>query len=237
MTGMTTTDAQGVRARVRRELTSEIVEAARRQLEDVGPAALSLRAVAREVGMVSSAVYRYFPSRDELLTALIIEAYDDLGEAAERAEAKVRRSDLIGRWRAICRAVRRWSSEHPHEYALLYGTPVPGYDAPQTTMPSATRVTALLIGLLDALATEKRDLGHDDAPAVPRPARAAFASARALMGPGPSDDLIVRGIAAWSWLFGAVSLELFGHRIGAVDRDAVFFDLEIDRMAAFIGLS
>ncbi len=62
------------------ELTGEIVEAARRQLEDVGPAALSLRGVAREVGMVSSAVYRYFPSRDELLTALIIEAYDDLGE-------------------------------------------------------------------------------------------------------------------------------------------------------------
>ena len=113
-----------------------------------------------------------------------------------------------------------------HEYALLYGTPVPGYDAPQTTMPSATRVTALLIGLLDAVATEKRDLGHDDAPAVPRPARAAFASARALMGPGPSDDLIVRGIAAWSCCSSAISLELFGHRTAQLI-GMVFFDLEI----------
>jgi AcrR family transcriptional regulator len=233
---VTVSDARGVRARVRQELTSEIVDAARHQLAEVGPAALSLRAVARDVGMVSSAVYRYFPSRDDLLTALIIEAYDDLGAAAEQAEAKVRRSDLVGRWRAICRAVRTWAIEHPHEYALLYGTPVPGYVAPQRTIPSASRVPALLIALLDALAAERRRSGRPDA-VIPRRLRAAFASARAAMGPGPTDDLIVRGISAWSWLFGAISLELFGHRVGSVDDDAAFFDLEIDRMADFVGLA
>src|SRR6476620_9457729 len=71
------------RERVRAELTAEITDAARRQLAEVGAAALSLRAVARDVGMASSAVYRYFPSRDELLTALIVEAYDELGDAVE----------------------------------------------------------------------------------------------------------------------------------------------------------
>ena len=94
MAGMTA--ATGARARVRAELTEEILAAARRQLAEQGSAALSLRAVAREVGMVSSAVYRYFPSRDHLLTALIVDAYDGLGAAVERAAAKVPADDLVG---------------------------------------------------------------------------------------------------------------------------------------------
>src|SRR5215211_5359016 len=75
------------RERIRAELTAEIADAARRQLAEVGAAAVSLRAVARELGMASSAVYRYFPSRDELLTRLIIDGYDALGAAAESADA------------------------------------------------------------------------------------------------------------------------------------------------------
>src|SRR6185369_12085697 len=102
------TAATGARARVRAEMTQEILDAARRQLAEQGSAALSLRAVARDVGMVSSAVYRYFPSRDSLLTALIVEAYDGLGTAVERAVAKVPADDLVGRWNTICDRVRRW---------------------------------------------------------------------------------------------------------------------------------
>ena len=95
------------RERVRAELTAEITDAARRQLAEVGAAALSLRAVAREVGMVSSAVYRYFPSRDELLTRLIIESYDALGAAAEEADDPS--LPPRERWLAVCRAVRGWA--------------------------------------------------------------------------------------------------------------------------------
>src|SRR4051812_30354536 len=95
------------RERVRAELTREITDAARRQLAEVGAAALSLRAVAREVGMVSSAVYRYFPSRDDLLTRLIIDGYDDVGAAAEAAD--VPSAPPVERWLAVCRAVRAWA--------------------------------------------------------------------------------------------------------------------------------
>src|SRR5689334_9606890 len=108
--------APGVRARVRAELTREIAEVARQHLASDGAAALSLRAVARELGMASSAVYRYFPSRDDLLTALIVDAYNALGDAAEQADAERPRSDLLGRWQAACAAVRTWAIAHPHEY-------------------------------------------------------------------------------------------------------------------------
>src|SRR3954447_26031160 len=102
------------RERVRAELTAEITDAARRQLAEVGAAALSLRAVAREVGLGSSAVYRYFPSRDDLLTRLIIDGYDALGAAAEPADRRGRRPPE--RWLSVCRAVRAWTLAHPHEY-------------------------------------------------------------------------------------------------------------------------
>src|ERR1700755_1320715 len=103
------TRAAGARARVRAELTREILEAGRRQLVSDGAAALSLRAVARELGMASSAVYRYFPRRHALLTALVVEAYAALGEAAEAADAALPRDDHRGRWRAVCSAARRWA--------------------------------------------------------------------------------------------------------------------------------
>ena len=124
------------------ELTREIKDVARRQLGEHGSAGLSLRAVARELGMVSSAVYRYFPSRDELLTALIIDAYQAIADAAEHSESRVRRGDLAGRWLATARAMRRWAVEHPQEYALIFGSPVPGYQAPQDTIDPAARNAA-----------------------------------------------------------------------------------------------
>src|SRR3954463_9000324 len=126
------------RERARAELTAEITELARAQLATVGAAGLSLRAVARELGMASSAMYRYFPSRDDLLTRLIIEGYDALGTAAEDADDPT--APPPDRWLAVCRAVRDWARAHPHEYALLYGSPVPGYAAPRDTVPAAIRV-------------------------------------------------------------------------------------------------
>lgn len=122
---------RGARARARIEVTAAIKEEARRQLASEGPTKLSLRAVARELGMVSSALYRYFPSRDDLLTALIIDAYDSLGEAAEEAHAAVADGAPVERWVAVGEAVRGWALAHPQEYALIYGTPVPGYSAPR----------------------------------------------------------------------------------------------------------
>src|ERR1700753_3004725 len=121
------------RERVRAEITREITDVARAQLAADGAAALSLRAVARDLGMVSSAVYRYFSSRDELLTALIIDGYDALGAAVENADRSCPRDDYAARWRSATNAARDWAVAHPHEYALLYGSPVPRLSAPRDT--------------------------------------------------------------------------------------------------------
>src|SRR3954469_16186441 len=107
--------AQGARARARIEVTAAIKDEARRQLAAEGAAKLSLRAVARDLGVVSSALYRYFASRDDLLTALIIDAYNALGDTVEAAAASKPREDLEGRWLAIAHAIREWALARPHE--------------------------------------------------------------------------------------------------------------------------
>ena len=220
------------RERVRAELTAEITDAARRQLAEVGAAALSLRAVARDVGMVSSAVYRYFPSRDDLLTRLIIDGYDDLGAAAEAADDPT--APPAQRWLAVCRAVRAWAKAHPHEYALLYGSPVPGYEAPKDTVPAASRVGIVLGRILGEAAqagllpdgSGERDPGlvSDDAVAV-------------LGGDHPAIDetVRVRALLAWSALFGTISFELFGHFVGSVENGDRYFDRVVTDLAALIG--
>ena len=230
MAGMTTTSRSApatARAVARRELTQAIVEEARRQLTEVGPAALSVRSVARELGMASSAVYRYFATRDELITALLVISYDELGQVAQAADAGVRRRrDFTGRWLAITQAIRNWAREHRFDYALLYGSPVPGYAAPADTIVPATRVLRVLLDLI----TDAAPAG-DPSVSIPRAARRAVASARAFAGPGFTDELTYRALVAWSALIGSLTLELFGHLHNAVDDYDAWFEQSMLRIA------
>jgi AcrR family transcriptional regulator len=211
----------GLRARVRAELTAEITRIAREQIARDGAPNLSLRAISRELGMVSSAIYRYFPSRDQLLTALIVDSYDEVGAAVERAEAAVPRADLRGRWRAACHAVRDWALAHPADYALIFGTPVPGYAAPADTIGPATRYTAVLVGILADVQIARPDTTID----VPIGAalHQQYELLRPRLGAEVGDELLLVGLAAWANLFGAVSLELFGHLHNVIDEPAVHF--------------
>jgi AcrR family transcriptional regulator len=198
------------RERARAEITREILDAALRQLATDGAPALSLRAIARDLGMASSAVYRYVASRDELLTRLIIDAYNSLGEAAETAEARADRSDLLGRWSAICIAVRSWAIANPNRYALIYGSPVPGYVAPPDTVAPASRVAVLLTRILLEATASGRLPAEITSDSVSPAASKALAPLRKFIGPDASDALIQRGVMVWTGLYGAVSFELFG---------------------------
>jgi AcrR family transcriptional regulator len=221
------------RERVRAELTAEIAEAARRQLAEVGAAALSLRAVARELGMASSAVYRYFPSRDDLLTRLIIDGYEAIGAAAEGADDPA--APPRDRWLAVCRAVRAWARAHPHEYALLYGSPVPGYAAPQDTVPAAARVGVVLGRVLGDAARAGTLPERDDAP---RDRTLLSDDTVAVLGgehPALDDAVRLRALLAWSSLYGTVSFELFGHFVGSVEDADRYFDTAMAELAALVG--
>lgn len=215
----------GIRERARAELTAEIVRLARVQLEEQGAASLSLRAIARELGMVSSAVYRYFPSRDELLTQLIIDSYDRVGDAVETSDATVRRRhDFAGRFRAITYAIRNWGLGNPAEYALLFGTPVPGYAAPTDTIGPASRYTVALVQLL----TEMEAAGHRSDDKVPAPLRRDYARFRKRFDVTVSDSMLMKGMSAWANVMGAVNLELFGHLHNVVDTPGALFEAVVD---------
>ena len=198
------------RDRARVEIKGEILAAARRHLASEGAPSLSLRAIARELGMTSSAVYRYVTSRDDLLTWLIVDAYNALGESAEDAESSVAREDLIGRFGATCDAVRRWALANPHEWALIYGSPVPGYVAPADTIGPASRVSLVLGAILvDAVRGDRvsEELKNERVSATldssHEPLRQAIASEF-------PTALIHQALMVWVALYGMVSFELFG---------------------------
>jgi AcrR family transcriptional regulator len=228
-----TTTAPTARDRARAELTGEIKAVARRQLAEHGSAALSLRAVAREVGMVSSAVYRYFPSRDDLLTALIVDAYNAVGEAAEHALAGRKKAGVVSRWVAVSKAIRTWALANPHEYALIYGSPVPGYAAPQDTIDPASRVAmAVLQIVVDGVASG--EISVTETMTTPRAVRADFEQLRALAAPGVPDAALSRALLAWSQLFGSISLEMFGHLHNVIHDYDAYFELQIRSAAEFL---
>jgi AcrR family transcriptional regulator len=224
------------RQRVRAELTREITETARRQLATEGAAALSLRAVAREMGMASSAVYRYFPSRDDLLTALIIDGYNAIGAAAEQADGACRRDDHPGRWLAACRAVRGWALAHPHEYSLVYGSPVPGYQAPEQTIGPASRVA----GVLGKIISDAQASGVLDPPPLGPAPPGSFAPDAARLResvlPEVPDEVAARALATWASVFGLVSFELFGQFENVVTDRGAYFDHAVRCLGRVVGL-
>ncbi|MEU7827995.1 MULTISPECIES: TetR/AcrR family transcriptional regulator [unclassified Nonomuraea] len=229
------TASRTARERVRAELTKEITDIARRQLATEGAGGLSLRAVAREMGMVSSAIYRYFPSRDDLLTALIIDGYNALGAAVERADEDSPPGDFAGRWLAVCHAVRDWALAHPHEYTLLYGSPVPGYQAPEETITARLRDVAVF----GRITAQAYDAGALTPPDLARPAPATLsadaANLRQIM-PGVPDDLIFRGLTAWTGLYGWVNFEVFGQFENTIDDRRGSFEQSVRTLGALLGL-
>jgi AcrR family transcriptional regulator len=208
-------------------MTDEIKNVARRHLVTEG-ANLSLRAVARDLGMASSAVYRYFASRDELLTAMIIDAYDALGSSAE---ASVNDGGFPDSFLSVCHAVRDWALAHPHEWALIYGSPVPGYQAPRDTVGPAIRVI-LLIGRLvgDAAAAGEVEAG----PPIGGKLGADLEYVAEQAAPGTPPQLVARAVAAWIHLCGAVSAELFGQLNNTIEARREFFELQMRGAASVI---
>ena len=216
----------GKREEARQRIEGQIVELGRRQLATVGAAGLSVRAIARDLGMVSSAVYRYVASRDALLTLLLIDAYSDLADTVGQA-----RAGTDSGWRAdvaaIAHALRQWALDQPADWALLYGSPVPGYRAPaELTTGPGTRVIGMLF---DAVATgvATGDIALTEHH-VAQPMSTDLVRVRDEFGFPGDDALVIRCTAVWALLIGAVSLEVFGQYGSDTFTDtSVLFDEQI----------
>lgn len=214
---------------------ADITRIGREHLAKQGAAALSLRAVARDLGVVSSAVYRYVRSRDELLTLLVVDGYNALADTVDRALIDVPIDDPAERIKTVGRAVRTWALAEPARYGLLFGSPVPGYEAPgeQTTGPG-TRVITTLVGLYaQAYAAGLLAVRGD---AVPAGLADDLAAVRAAFGIEVPDWVIGRGVSVWAALFGVVNFEVFGQygKDTFTDR-AQLFEFHLDALLGLLG--
>ncbi|MFE3542807.1 TetR/AcrR family transcriptional regulator [Nocardia sp. NPDC059177] len=230
------TDRPGPRALARAQTIADIKRVGREHLASHGAAALSLRAVARELGMVSSAVYRYVRSRDELLTLLVVDGYNALGDAVDAALADAP-ADPAQRFRVVAGAVREWALAEPAWYGLLYGSPVPGYAAPSAdTVAPGVRVIGALLAVIDG-AYRAGQIGEPAVePVVSARTAADFATIRAQFGMAVPDWLLVSGLTAWTTLFGAVNFDVFDmYGAGTFADRAEIFELQIDRICLLLG--
>ena len=215
----------------------DIVRIGRQHLATDGAAAISLRAIARDLGLVSSAVYRYVESRDELLTLLVIDGYDELGDAVDAALESVPAAHHAERLRAIGRAARAWALAEPATYALLFGSPVPGYRAPaeRTTVPG-TRVIRRLVEVWED-AWVAGAVSHDGGAVSPRRLSRDLARIRREQGITAPDELIARGVLMWAALFGCISFEVFGqYGADTITQPQDLFEHQLTVLVETVGL-
>ncbi|MCF8610301.1 WHG domain-containing protein [Gordonia sp. HY285] len=214
---MTTDHTPGIRARRRAGIEADLRDVGRRHLAQHGAAALSLRAVARDMGRTPSSLYRYVRDRDDLLTVLIVDAYDDLGDTLDAAVAD--RSTPRSRFEAFANALRAWAIAHPSEYTLLYGSPVPGYHAPRETTVRAGTRPILTFG---AIAADAEVPAVDGTHASRQRAAAAALSATAasdeVAGLTLTADALARTLVVWNLLLGSIASELFEQMGTITDR-------------------
>lgn len=215
MSELTESEPSTPRARFRAQIRDEIKRAALRQLAELGPTGVSVNAIGKELGVSGPALYRYFASRDELLTELVIDAYDDLAAALRRAVALASKRARHGRFEALVRAYRAWAIDQPHRYRLLYGPPLPGYDAHARRLIDASKASMdLLVEVLPA----------DGGATKPTRALASEAAAWATdRGVEADAAKAVRAVLTWSRVHGFVRLEIDGNYASmGIDPDALF---------------
>jgi len=225
---------RGVRARARTQLLADVSRVARKYLAESGAPGLSVRAIARELGLASSALYRYYPSRDALLTQLIIGSYNELGDAVEIAEAACERADVASRFRASAHAVRDWALSNPNEYSLIYGSPVPSYAAPQHTVDPATRVAAVLSSILADIDLDGLSLQLSRN--IPASLQDQLDAMPGRLGGRIDHNVLLLGVTQWAKLFGMVSFELFGTFNTVFDDADALFAASLDLDLAALGV-
>lgn len=224
------------RERTRAATVAEIKQLAWQQLAEVGPAALSLRAIAGEMGMTSSALYRYFASRDDLLNALVVDGFSSLADAMEAAEAELDGDLETSRWLHLASAHRRWALEHRTEHTLIYGTPPPNVESGTDERDEQMKrgVSVLFRCMMTAVATGEFDTRAMEATLTPG-LRKRLQRWRTELGVPLSPTALAGCLFAWTHLHGAVSLELAGHLAPEFEPADELFEQQMRQVLVVLG--
>ena len=226
MPAMPAPEPPRMRERYRAQVRQEVKQAALHQLAESGPTAVSVSAIGKELGVSGPALYRYFASRDELLTELVIDAYHDLAEALSTAAGHAPDLDPRARLEAVARGYRSWALAQPHRYRLLFGPPLPGYNAHEQRLVEAAQAS------MDVLAEILRELGPSEATPPGPPLAAQLLSWAHAHDLDIDPATALRAVLVWSRLHGFVSLEIAGSYASmGIDPDPVF-EIQLATLAA-----
>jgi AcrR family transcriptional regulator len=217
----------GIRDRFRSQIRGEVKDAALRQLADGGPQALSINAIAKELGVSGPALYRYFASRDNLLTELVVDAYYDLAAALEAGTPRAGEAEPEERLRAFATAYRRWAGAEPHRYRLLFAAPVPGYGSQSDQLIEVSKeAMRVLLDVLEPLTSNQK--AEDGGPLDEQ--LEEWARTRELRVVSPA--LALRSVSTWARLHGLASLEIEGN-FASMGLDAeLIFNAEVNALLA-----
>jgi AcrR family transcriptional regulator len=224
-------------ARERGEMIAQIKAAGRRQMAEHGTAGLSLRGIARDLGVTAPAIYNYFPRLDDLITALIVDAFTALADAIDAAESAVDSETCGPKVIASCLAYRAWAIAQPVDFQLIYGNPIPGYVAPaEITVPLARRPFDGLFRLFfEAYRTGELVVPEEYAP-VPASISAHVATWLPAAGYDFPEALLCLLMSGWARIHGMVMLELFEHLPPVVGDTAAFYRYELEAFMTRLGL-
>ncbi|GII92210.1 TetR/AcrR family transcriptional regulator [Sinosporangium siamense] len=222
-----TTPRNSLRERFREQVREDVKAAALQQLAAGGAQAISINAIARQLGVSGPTLYRYFASRDNLLTALVVDAYEDLSDTLTRTFGdRAAGGTPEEHFRALARTYRAWALTEPHRYELLFKPPLPGYSAHTEPLAAAARsLMGLLLGLLPELT-----------PANPPPpvATAPITNADVLTARSQSAPGFHLAVSVWTCMHGIVSLELGGGLSAMTIDSGTLFDHELEILIARI---
>ena len=225
------------REKKRAAALEEIRATAWKQIGEMGAASLSLRAIAREMGMTAPALYRYYKDRDALVTALLVDAFTAFSDALEAARDSHAAHDHAGRFHAMCKAYFTWAAQNPQRYALLFGTPVSGYLFAEELGPVAQRSFLVLQGVIGEAHRSGKISGELAILRLPARLKSQYEMLKK-MGMPYTPMVTHLALSVWSMMHGITSLYLHHYLTGFLQQDVeVFVDLEIEKIARMLGLA
>lgn len=207
-----------------------------KQIGETGAASLSLRAIGREMRLTVSAIYRYYPDRDALVTALLIDAFEAFSQALESARDARKPDDHVGRFQSMCKAYFTWAAQNPHRYVLMFGTPIAGYVFAPELDPVVRRSFLTLQGVIGEAYRAGKITGELALIRLPLPLNSQY---ELLKKAGMPYALFIThlALAVWSMMHGITSLYLHHYLTGFLQQDVqVFVDFEVEKLSRMLGL-